>query len=323
MKIQGSKKTALLVLLIFVGILSVVLFVILYKTFGKEYPDEPIKMKNFGSSIQSLDLTNYKKNNNVKDTPLYFVTPKLHTSDVEKMIDNMGLSLVKTEIIKDSYITWSDKENTFTYDAVEDTVSFVISRRVSLERGENSFKSFFSKYLGRDYEFVLEEESKNSDGSIKYYGSRMIDEIPMQFGMGYEYTDILSFNKEGNLEGGKILLTEIERYDYYLPIISDVELKKFVNAKTYPKEHYVDTTVLSTYIDLHYLSDDWLIIEDTLSECKAGEAELIYMYKTSNQGYLLPTFKIYSSCKVTYEENEYTVPATFYVNAVDPRYVSL
>lgn len=323
MKIQGSKKTALIILLTFVGIFSVILILVLYQAFAKKYPEEPIKMNNFGLSTQNLDLSELKQEEIVKDTPLYFVPPKIHISLVEEMIDSMGLSLEREDIVEDSYIVWKDEENSFTYDSVQDTVTFQISRRVSLERGESSFKSFFSKYLGLDYEFILSKEKKNVDGGVTYYGSRLLGDIPVQFGTNYEYSDILKFNDQGTLESGKLLLIEVEKYDYYIPIISESELEKYVNVKTYPKEHYVDSSVLGDLLDISYLDDEWMEIEDSLSECKAGESNLIYMFKNSNQGYLLPALKIYANCKVQFEDNEYTVPATFYVNAVDPRYVSL
>jgi len=323
MKIQGSKKTALIVLAIFIGIIIVVFVFVILSGTKKKYPEDPVKMKNLGSSNQQLEISSLDIQIEQKDLPLYYVRPKIHINQVEEMIDRMGLSLQRKDIVKDSYIEWSDGENKFVYDSVLDSVSFQLTRRITLERGEASFSTAFKRYFDLDYEFKLVRERKNLDGGITYYGSRLLDNIPMQYGANYEYTDILSFNTQGNLESGKLLLAEIERYDFYIPLINKRELNEYINTREYPKEHYIDTSVLTDILDIDYLDDEWSKIENTLDDCRARSLETIFLYKTSNQGYLLPVFKILSNCKVVASDNEYTVPATFYVNAVDPRYVSL
>lgn len=323
MKIQGSKKTALIVLGIFIGILVVVLAFVLLSGMKKKYPEDPVKMKNLGSSNQQVEISSLDIQIEEKDLPLYSVQPKIHINQVEEMIDRMGLSLQRKDIVKDSYIEWSDGENTFVYDSVLDSVSFQLTRRISLERGEDSFSTAFKRYFDLEYQFKLVRERKNLDGGITYYGSRLLDNMPMQYGANYEYTDILSFNTQGNLESGKLLLAEIEKYDFYIPLINKKELNEYINTRGYPKEHYIDTSVLADILDLDYLDDEWSRIENTLDDCRARTLETVFLYKTSNQGYLLPVFKILSNCKVVASGSEYTVPATFYVNAVDPRYVSL
>jgi len=323
MKIQSNKKNAFLILLLFVLILSIVLFLVLYAKFSKEYPNEPLKLENLGKTEQTIDISTLEETKNISDVPVLYVQPKIHIGEVEQIIDEMGLSLEKKELVANSFIEWSDEENTFTYDSVQDIVTFQLTRQISLERGEKSFSTFFEKYLGLEYEYILENDKSSSDGGITYYASRLYEDIPIQFGANYEYSDILKFNKEGYLQSGQILLTEIEKYDLYLPVISLNELKKNINISTYPKEHYIDTSVIVDQLDIGYLDEGWEDIENSLEGCKSQDSELIYLYKNSNQGYLLPVFKIYSNCSVTYKGNEYTVPATFYVNGADPNYVTL
>ena len=323
MKIQGSKKTAVIVLVIFVTILLVVLGIVLYSNYAKKYPEEPLKMKNLGVTEENIDISMLSIDNNIKDVPVYFIEPKVHITQVEQIIDRMSLKLERKDIISNSYIEWSDKENTFTYDAVTDSVSFQLTKRITLERGEESFAHAFKKYLDLDYEFKLIKEKRNSDGGITYYGARLLEDVPVQYGAGYEYSDILQFDSQGNLIAGQMLLAEIKKYDIYLPLISRSELDKYINTKEYPKENYTDSSVLVDTLKLDYLNDQWEEIEDTLEGCIAQDSELLFMYKTSNQGYLLPVYKISSNCTVKYEKQEYTVPALFYVNAADPRYITL
>ena len=323
MKIQGSKKTALIVLGIFIAILVVVLAFVFLSSMKKKYPEDPVKMKNLGSSNQQVEISSLDIEIEEKDLPLYYVQPNIHINQVEQLIDRMGLSLERKDIVKDSYIEWSDGENTFVYDSVLDSVSFQLTRRISLDRGESSFSAAFERYFDLEYKFKLVRERKNLDGGITYYGSRLLDEIPIQYGANYEYTDILSFNTQGDLESGKLLLADIEKYEYYIPLINKRELNQYINAKEYPKEHYIDTSVLADILNLNYLDEQWSKIENTLEDCRARNLETVFLYKTSDQGYLLPVFKILSDCKVVASGTEYTVPTTFYVNAVDPRYVSL
>ena len=323
MKIQGSKKNALMVFGIFLAILVVVLAFILLSGTRKKYPEDPVKMKNLGSSNQQIEISSLDIQIEEKDLPLYFVQPKIHITLVEKMIDRIGLSLERKDIIKDSYIEWSDGENTFVYDSVLDSVSFQLTRRISLERGESSFSAAFKRYFDLEYKFKLVRERKNLDGGVTYYASRLLGDIPIQYGANYEYTDILNFNTQGNLESGKLLLAEIKKIDYYIPLINRKELNEYINTRGYPKEHYIDTSVLVDILNLNYLDEEWSKIENTLEDCEARSIETVFLYKTSDQGYLLPVFKILSNCKVVALGTEYTVPTTFYVNAVDPRYVSL
>ena len=323
MKIQGSKKTAIIVLVIFISVLLIVLAIVLYSNLVKKYPEEPLKMKNLGKTSQNIDISSLEIKTKENDVPVYFVEPKLHIDMVEKMINKLGISLSRNDIVPNSYIEWGDSGNTFTYDAVSDSVTFNLLKGISIERGNGSFSKFFKEYLDTEYEFTSFQEKKNANGGITYYASRMINDIPVQYGAGYEYTDILEFDKDGSLISAKLLLAQIDKYDVYLPLITKSELDKYINTSEYPKEHYVDSSVLADILNIYYLDDKWEKIEDTLKDCKAQSSDLIFLYKTSNQGYLLPVFKISANCTVSNEGNDYTVPATFYVNAADPKYVTL
>ncbi len=323
MKIQGSKKTALIILVAFVLTSLVVLTIVLYSNFTKKYPKEPIQIENFGSTEQTINISSLNLETEIKDLPIYSIKPKVHILLVEQMIEKMGLSLKKNEIVPESYIEWSDGENIFTYDSQADSVTFELTRRISLERGENSFASLFEKYLGLNYKFRLINEKRNLDEGITYYASRLQADIPLQYAGGNEYSDILKFDKHGNLVSGLLLLAEIEEYDLYLPLISKNDLEKYINTSVYPKEYYLDTSILVDTLNLHYLDDEWENIEKTVNNCIAQESEIIFMYRSSTKGYLLPVFKISSRCTVTSNNQEYMTPAFFYVSAVDPKYVTL
>ncbi len=323
MKIVGNKKAAILITVGFIFLIVLIAVGIIYLSGRKKYPEEPLLAQNLGTSEVELDISNMKRDMDITDVPVYSVKPNLHISEVEEMINQVGLSLERKDIVKDSYIEWSNEENMFTYDSVLDTLTFQISESISIERGVEGFSNIFSRYFDIEYEFTLVQEKKNADGGITYYASRMVGEVPIQFGSKYEYSDILKFDKEGNLESGSLLLAEIKEYDYYLPLITQRELVEFVNLNEYPKEYHLDTGVLMDFLEIDYLDDQWEDIEKSVSDCNGGDSELVFLFKNSNQGALLPVFKISSICKVYKSNLEYSVPAIFYVNAVNPKYVTL
>lgn len=321
MKIQSSKKTLIVVLAVLL-VLFIIVFVILVKApFGKNYPEEPLTAKSLGITNQNIDISGVSTESNLSDIPVYSVERKVHISLVEDMLSDLELILKRTDLVQDTYVEWSDENNKFTYDSLTDTLDFIIKEKLNIQRGEDAFTSIYSKYLDREYEFVINSEKKNSDGGVTYYASRLQDNIPIENGYGYEYTDILSFDKEGNLTSGKLFLAEITKNELEIPLIKDSLLKQYINSTRYPKESYLDTAVLQSTLNLDYLSDKWEDIEKTATDCKGIEKEVILLFKNTDQGYLLPVYKVDATCNVTYENNSYSVPATFYVNAVDPDYI--
>ncbi|HBB64805.1 MAG: hypothetical protein UR34_C0002G0077 [candidate division WS6 bacterium GW2011_GWC1_33_20] len=315
MKISVNKKV-LLVVIIFL----LLVFLILILLPKNKYPKEPLVMRNLGNSTKEVDISSLLLQE--QDIKILFVEPKVHISLVEEMINTMGLDLDRRDIKENSLIKWSGGGNEFTYDAITDSVSFNLTKEVNLLPGIEGFSQIFNQYLGIDYEFILEREEINTDEEHTYFASRVNDELPIQYGQYFGYSDKLSFDKEERLISGELLLAEITEYDMYIPTIKKSDLTKYINIESYPKEHYVDTSVLADTLDLYYLDDAWEEIENSITNCKASQSELILLYKNSEQGYLLPVFKILSNCDVEYKSDMYSVPTTFYVNAVDTDYIA-
>lgn len=315
MKISVNKKV-LLVVIIFL----LLVFLILILLPKNKYPKEPLVMRNLGNSTKEVDISSLLLQE--QDIKILFVEPKVHISLVEEMINTMGLDLDRRDIKENSLIKWSGGGNEFTYDGITDSVSFNLTKEVNLLPGIEGFSQIFNQYLGIDYEFILEREEINTDEEHTYFASRVNDELPIQYGQYFGYSDKLSFDKEERLISGELLLAEITEYDMYIPTIKKSDLTKYINIESYPKEHYVDTSVLADTLDLYYLDDAWEEIENSITNCKASQSELILLYKNSEQGYLLPVFKILSNCDVEYKSDMYSVPTTFYVNAVDTDYIA-
>ena len=126
----------------------------------------------------------------------------------------------------------------------------------------------------------------------------------------------------GYIQGGSIVLISIEEQEYKLPVIDVNYLSSVINEDVYPKEIISDLSGIYETLDLPYLSDEWVNIENSLNNCEVVGGEIIYLYSDASQNYLLPVYKLESFCEVTYEDSEYSVPATVYTNAVSPEYIS-
>lgn len=323
MKLKITKQNAILILVIFTLIFATIITIFILNLNKKTYPSEPIQVKNIGTIDTELDLKETTLQTELKELPLYALDNKVHITQSETIIENMGFNLTREDIIENSYIVWSDGKNQFIYESITDTLSFTLTSRVSITKGEQAFEKIFNQYLGYKYEFKINEEDKYTEGS-SLYASRLINGIPVEQSNGFEYSDILKFDTNDNLVAGYLWLSEPVDTELYLPLISDTDLKKYVNLNEFPKERFVDTSVLVSVLDkTHYLDEVWLEIDSTTRDCIAESSELIYLYKNSNQQTLLPVYKYYSNCKVEYEENEYTVPSIFYLSATDPRFITV
>lgn len=315
-----DKKSVMIILIIAVLVITALLLFFLSKESNSKYPEEPLRMKSLGKSTLALDISQVKEIKN-EDIPIYYINKENHSSDVEDLIDEMSITLVQEPILNTNYIKWSKNGNSLTYDLLRDSIEFQFSTGIPMSIEDNVFSSFYKRYLNLDYSFEILSTDKNKENETTYYGKRLLGEIPLEYGYDYNYSDVLKLNSKGYLIGGELLLAEIEKKELFLPLISKDDLLKYINIEGYPKEHYLNTSVLTGTLEINYLDDAWGEIEKSASNCIADDFEVIFLYKNSDQGYLLPVYQFSSYCDVEYETKSYSVPATFYVNAVDPEYI--
>ena len=318
--IRINKKVLALILIII--LLGIFYLIINFLSPKKDYVENPLLMKNLGVSTQELDISELSKIESV-DIPVYFVRSKIHTVLVEQFVKRISINLEKEEVVKDTYFKWSDEKNLITYDTYTDKVIFDLEKGIPVQLGEEILSSFYLNYFDSDFKVPIVEEEKEEEGGVRYLGNRVVDDIPIEFGFNKPYSAILEVDQEGKAIYGELLLAEIDKYETYIPTIKDEELKRYVNAPEYPKEHYLDTSVLVDTLSLYdYLDPAWGEMEKNTSGCKATDSELILLFKNTEQGYLLPVYRMSANCDVEYKNQLYSVPATFYLNAVDPMYVT-
>lgn len=279
-----------------------------------------IPLRNFGQSDIDIDISAIQDSDFDK-LPIFYISQDSHTEIIEEIISRMGLFLNREETGGYSSSIWSDGETIFTYEGLTGILVFELSRSYPLQGGEESFSEFFFKFLDRRENFQLVRRTSMGGGANAYYAARSLEGVNLELGYDFDYSDVLFFDQSGFLKGGRVLLSEINKEDAYSPLISVNDLKRYINDDSYPKETYIKTFELHGLIDLHYLEHEWADITESASNCKAINSELIYLYKSISQEYLYPTYKLNANCEVFYEDEVYSVPATIYVNAINPQFV--
>ncbi|HNR53371.1 MAG TPA: hypothetical protein PKI16_02770, partial [Candidatus Dojkabacteria bacterium] len=186
-----------------------------------------------------------------------------------------------------------------------------------------TFKNFMRKFFAQDWEYKLSQNEIMPNGKEIYYANRTIGENKIETNEYRLETDYLIF-QGSKIVGGKLLLTHFTDTGITLPLLGAKDLKKYINLDNYPKEIYpnfssIDANVLN---EIDYLSDEFESLINTLNNCSSGSVETVYLYKNFKQESLTPVYKIDLQCEITYKETKYTIPATGYVNAVDPKYIS-
>ncbi len=307
-----------------ISIILLLIFIVIYlveKSTKKNYPSEPIKSVQLGKTDLKLDISGLKNFSN-RDFNIYEINQEDNTSIVESMIQKVSLSLDKNN--NKEVIYWEDNSNSFSYEMSTGILSFDLSKPLDISEGEDAFALFFQSYLQKDYNFIFSKTEISENGDIWYYASRVLNEVPIQLGRSKEYSDILIFNSNGKLKGGEVILTEFIKEKFVVPLISKDLLLTYIKLEEYPKESYVNFAVLNSVIDdTPYSFSSWIDdVLDKVSNCKSGDLDIIYLYQGMEQSNILPIYKVDATCEVEYEEEVYSVPAVYYINAIDPDYLS-
>lgn len=318
-------KTTLLIAfpLLFVGICIGAYFLI-FST-PKSYPDSPVEQTSLYTSPQKIVLKNIEVES--ADYPLLGVSNSVILEDIEKFVLQLDPKMKKTSSVEGKFYRWDNKDSYVIYELEQNTVLFNMSNGITWNEADISsytFKTFFKQYFGKEWEFKLSLSDKDYDGFTVYYANRLFQDYPIQTNEYKGQTDYLAF-KNGKIAHGKILLTEFFDTKKSLPLLNSNNLERYINLENYPKEIYpnystLEETVLS---EVSYLSDSFMDVTETLSNCTGDSVETIYLYKNFKQEFLTPVYKIDLQCEIMYKETKYTIPATGYVNAVDPEYISI
>lgn len=318
-------KTILLIsfILLFVGVCVGVYF-ILTRT-PKSYPRDPINQKSLLYNSQDITLT--EDNIDSKDYPLYAVSNIVMLKEVESFVSQLDPNFKKVTVEEGLNYKWTNKNDSVIYKLNQNIVMFSFEKGIPWDEADISsftFISFAKKYFGKDWDFKISQQETIANGSTVYYANRILDGSIVETNEYKAETDYLMFSN-GKIVGGKFLLTEFVDTEIMLPLIKLNELKKYINLQTYPKEIYPNYSTLGNSVlkEISYLSDDFEKVTSSVDNCVGDTANIVYLYKNFNQETLTPVFKISLQCEVTYKQTKYAIPATGYVNAIDPEYISI
>lgn len=291
----------------------------------KTYPKEPVEQTSLYSTTQKINFKN--KDLESTDYPLLGVSNTVDLKDVEAFALQLDPKMKQTASVVGKFYKWDNKENYVIYELEQNTVLFSLSNGISWDEADISnytFKSFLKKYLGKDWEYKIALNTKDYDGFTVYYANRIFNKYIIKTNEYNGETDSLAF-KNGKIMHGKILVTEFLNTEKTLLLLNANNLKKYINLDNYPKEIYPNYSALADSVlkQVSYLSGEFEKITKSLTNCSGDMVEVVYLYKNFRQEWLTPVYKIDLQCEITYKDTKYTIPAIGYVNAVEPKYISI
>ena len=318
-------KTILLISfsLLFVGVCVGIYFLLTIPP--KTYPKDPVEQTSLYTTSQKINFDN--KDLESTDYPLLEVSNTVILEDVGKFATQLDPKMKQTSSVVGKFYKWENKDNYVIYELEQNTVLFSLSNGITWNEADISsytFKSFIKQYFGKDWEYKVSLNDKDYDGFTVYYANRLFKDLLIQTNEYNGETDYLAF-KYGKIMHGKILVTEFVDTEKTLPLLNARSLQKYINLENYPKEIYPNYSTLGNTVlkEVNYLSDDFEKIPKTVNNCFGDSTEIVYLYKNFDQEYLTPVYKIDLQCQITYKETKYNIPAVGYVNAVDPKYISI
>jgi hypothetical protein len=313
--------------LVIIGISIIGLLVALYFVLREQnnpYVKDPISQNSLSFENKKIVLNNIEVEES--DGVLYEVSSKVILDKVETFVQRVDSKLQQIKKEEGSYYEWANGTSYVIYDLVDNTVSFNIEKGITWDEvniTEYSFAQFAKEYFDKDWTYTISTSEKMSDGGTVSYASRKVGDFKVATILKNQSTDYLVI-KNGKITYGKFLVTEFIEAEKKVPLISATDLKIYINASGYPKEIHPEFGTIQTTIltEIDYKGDEFESVVKTLANCKSTSLNIVYLYKSLDQGNLTPVYKLDLQCELTYKDVVYTIPAIGYVNAINPEYVS-
>jgi len=315
--------------LIMGGVVIVVFAIVLVFLFShkkeKEFLITPIQQTSLSSSKKEISLKSLDEWVKDKDFFLWKIENNVQLEKVKEIANSSGLEL---NFSSESYFyEWRKDEKFIKYNLSTNTLIasgddiFVLD---SLELETSSiFSLLVQKYFGFDWEYEVFNVVKAEDGITKYYAKRYVGDNLVEKDLWDNQTDNLVI-RDGKIISVNLLLSQFTNTNKITPLISQKELKTFINQRNYPKTDSFDFGVIidePNYEEMMYDSKEWEKINKSIRDCKADKISVVYLYKDMAQEYLTPVYKIEAQCTMTYRKKDYFIPSTWYVNAINPELI--
>jgi len=318
-------KKRTLIIIVGVGIVMILagIFFLLRKNKKEnQYPEEIIEMDSIGTTDEEIVLDNETIFSS-GDYEYYKV--EATNVSIPTFMSNLGIKLIREETGIDNVKRWVKGTSYVSYDLTNNYLQFEFNTPIPSTSDLTSSRGI-SDWIYENLKLNLACKIDNilqSDSSQYVYANILLEDTIIDFkGRDDKFSLFFILNPQGDIKGGGILLLNIIKEKYVLPLVDYSYLQSVINEEIYPKEVFPDFGSISDTLELSYMSDDWEDIEESLNNCRVTEGEMVYYYSNNEQEYLLPAYKLESFCEITYQEELYTVPATIYTNAVSPEYIS-
>jgi hypothetical protein len=319
-----EKKKKLIILIIFIAIATSIAIYFIVQNRVKDSTSNLIKQDSLSTSNQEIDLDNTTVPS--ISSYAYPISSNTSLSKVQEFVQILDPEMKIDTQKEGSYYRWKKNNDYVIYELDQNYLLFNTESGLQWNEASlngYSFSQFLSKYFGKSWTYTMFESKKMTTGETIYYAKRYINNIEVETILDKQETDYLAM-KDGKIMYGKILLVEVDSSQKEVPLISEYKLKENINLSMYPKEVYPQFGALQSIVlaDVDYKSEEFASIASTLSDCISSSAELVYLYKSMDQVYMTPVYKLDLTCSITYEGYSYSVPAIGYVNAIDPEHIS-
>ena len=330
MKKNKHKKTVLIIVIISIVIVVIILFSLFLSKKQNEYPSDPISQESLGrSEIASFDLGAIE-DHPVGDYKIWEVSSKVFIDDISHMVEKIDPNIELKEDAGGGYYNWADdKGSYFQYSLLNNTLYFNLERGIPwTETGltGDSFSLFMKTYFDTEWQYKINRVRRiESETSTFYFANRLIsDQLPIETSELFNETDYLEL-ENGSIRSGKLLLLELSDTGVKVPLLGLKELSRYINAEAYPKSLFFNQTEIAETLSIKngYINGQAFNFQKEVKDCRAIKDEVVYLYSTFNQNMLTPVFKLTLDCSLDYEGKEYFLPATAYVNAIQPEYVTV
>ena len=328
----NKKRTTLIGVIIITLLILFVIYIFFFREKEEEYTGEPITQESLPSNdIGEIDTKDLRVNEQERYR-IWGVSNQTSLSNIEDMISTLNINIPLQEEKEGSYYNWRDeKGNFFQYSLLRNSLIFNLVNGIPWDEvtlTHNSFSVFVNRYFDVSWKYELTSTLDLPDQEKLYYAKRLTeDEIAIERTPNlYQETDYLIL-KNGRIIAGEIFLTYFFDTDILVPLLNSNDISRYINEPNYPKIMNVRPDQIASALGMDdeysYMDMEILELQQSVDNCRAINHSVVYLYKSFEQEFLTPVYRLTLECVIEYEASQHSIPAVAYVNAVDPQYIAV
>ena len=274
-----------------------------------------------------VDISSSANKPSGRKLPVYWGA-KYDISEVEPMVKSFGFT-GEPEISGDGvFYAWVRGEEFARYSTITGDLS-IYSSAIPLseiqkgyfddENIEEYFGQFMSEYIGLGLDYQYEYERGGS--SHQFTGSWFLQDHPVVYVGGQEYSFIVKFDNSGDLQSLYVRLMRVSETDEKVQLVSLSDLRSYIRLEGYPKEAFVD--VVPEGSDCNEESDcdpyGFYLAEDGFDVASLTDVSFAYLYDFEGEGDIVPIYRLEGEGRATDENGtSREISVVVFANAIDP-----